>query len=78
MDPSCRQFLSENPELIQFVRYHPVWYRYLARDGLTCTAELQNEADKFYGKTFPQRLEKINNQVQMIHMLMQFSEALKD
>jgi hypothetical protein len=70
-------YLQARPELLQFVRYNPVWYRYLSRDP-GCMEDMEKEAKKFYGKTLPQRLEKMNSQVQMIGMLMQFADAMKD
>ncbi|HLR66037.1 YlbE-like family protein [Virgibacillus alimentarius] len=70
-------YLQNHPELLVFVRYNPVWYRYLSRDP-NKLEELEKEAKRFYGKTFTKRLEKMNNQVQMITMLMQFAGAMKD
>ena len=40
--------------------------------------ELAEEAKFFYGKTLPQRLEKLNNQVQLVNMLVQFAGNMKD
>lgn len=77
MDVICYQYLQKQPELANFVRYNPIWYRYLSRDPQR-VYELVDEAKYFYGKTFPQRLEKLNNQVQMVNMLMQFAESMKD
>lgn len=70
-------YLQAHPELVTFVRYNPIWYRYLSRDPSRLD-DLEKEAKKFYGKTFSQRLEKMNNQVQMIGMMIQFAEAMKD
>lgn len=69
--------LKAHPELTKFVRYNPMWYRYLSRDASRLD-ELEKEAKVFYGKTFSQRLEKVNTQVQTIGMLMQFATAMKD
>lgn len=71
------QFLQANPELLHFVRFNPVWYRYIARDPGVLN-ELPLEAKKFYGKTFPQKLEKWSNQAEMIGMFLHFADALKD
>lgn len=70
-------YLQAHPELLTFVRYNPMWYRYLSRDPSRLET-VEREAKKFYGKTFSQRLEKMNNQVQMISMLMQFAGSMKD
>ncbi|HLR40676.1 MAG TPA: YlbE-like family protein [Virgibacillus sp.] len=69
--------LRAHPELAKFVRYNPMWYRYLSRDA-NRLGELEKEAKIFYGKTFSQRLEKMNSQVQTISMLIQFAETMKD
>ncbi|QGS68600.1 hypothetical protein CV093_09060 [Oceanobacillus sp. 143] len=54
-----------------------MWYRYLSRDPNNIL-EMEKEAKKFYGKTLPQRLEKISSNMQMVGMLMQFADAMKD
>ena len=77
MNAICYQFLQRNPDLANFVRYHPIWYRYLSRDP-NRVYELVDEAKEFYGKTVTQRLKKFNNQVQMVNMLMQFADTMKD
>lgn len=77
MNIICYQYLQRHPDLANFVRYHPIWYRYLSRDPYRIS-ELENEARLFYGKTFPQRLEKLTHQVQMVNMLIQFAGKMKD
>ncbi|MGP4106869.1 YlbE-like family protein [Virgibacillus sp. L01] len=77
METSTYQYLQQNPKLANFVRYNPVWYRYLSRDP-NRVRELNKESKKFYGKTFPQQVEKVGNQVQMVNMLIQFAGAMKD
>ncbi|MBM7598708.1 hypothetical protein JOC34_001065 [Virgibacillus halotolerans] len=77
MDSFSYYYVSNNPEIAKFIRYNPVWYRYLSRDPNRIN-ELEKEAKKFYGKTFPQKVEKLNNQMQMVSMLIQFAGAMKD
>jgi len=77
MNVMCYQYLQKNPDLAVFVRYNPIWYRYLTRDPHRIY-ELVEEAKVFHGKTLPQRLEKLNNQVQMVNMLVQFASNMKD
>lgn len=77
MDPLTYRDLTSNPELLTFVRHNPIWYRYLSRDSHQIH-ELPNAAKDFYGYTFAQRLEKINHQIQMVGMLMKFTEVMKD
>lgn len=69
--------LQSQPELIQFVRYNPKWYRYLMRDPEK-VRDLPKEAKKFYGKTLSQRLEKFSDQVRMVDMMIKFAGAMKD
>lgn len=77
MDAETYRYLTSHPELLTFVRYHPIWYRYLSRDP-NKIHELSRVAKKFYGYTFTQRLERLNNQIQMVGMLIQLTEAMKD
>ncbi|WP_164669117.1 YlbE-like family protein [Virgibacillus doumboii] len=77
MQASVYQYLQQNPRLANFVRYNPEWYRYLSRNPYSLY-EMEKEAKKFYGKTIPQQVEKIGNQVQMVNMLVQFAGAMKD
>lgn len=77
MEPICYQYLRSNPELLRFVRFNPMWYRYLTRDPSRIN-EIEKEARKFYGKTIPQRLEKLSNHVQMASMLIQLAGNMKD
>lgn len=77
MQTYCYHFLQTRPDLLHFVRSNPMWYRYLTRDP-NRIYELEGEAKRFYGKTFPQRLEKFSNQMQMANMLIQFADSMKD
>ncbi|MFD1038757.1 YlbE-like family protein [Virgibacillus byunsanensis] len=77
MQQSIHDYLITRPDLQRFVRYNPVWYRYLTRDP-AMIYKMEKEAKKFYGKTFPQKLGKISDQVQMVSMLVQFAGAMKD
>lgn len=77
MDPKTYRYLIAHPDLLKFVRYHPIWYRYLSRDP-NKIYELPKEAKKYYGNTFPQRLEKVNDRIQMVNMLVQLAEIMKD
>lgn len=77
MDQATYQYLQLHPKLAEFVRYNPVWYRYLTRDPKR-VYELDKEAKIFYEETLSQRLEKVNKQVQMMKMLIQFAGAMKD
>jgi hypothetical protein len=70
-------YIKTRQDLVRFIRYNPEWYRYLARDPSKIN-ECEMEAKRFYGKTFTQKLEKVNQNVQMVGMLLQFAEMMKD
>lgn len=77
MQQNVYDYLKSRPDLIMFVRYNPIWYRYLTRDPER-VYELDQEAKLFYGKTLPQRLEKMNDHVQMIRMFITLTGVMKD
>lgn len=77
MEPICYRYLEQNPDLLHFVRMNPIWYRYLSRDP-SLLPEMKKEAKYFYGKTLSQQINKVNQQIQMVGMLMQFAGAMKD
>lgn len=78
MESAIYQYLRTKPELLEFMRHQPIWYRYLSRDGAKRLAELEKEANIFYGKTFSGRLSRVNDQVQMASMLINVANMLKD
>ncbi|GEN86611.1 YlbE-like family protein [Oceanobacillus sp. FSL W8-0428] len=77
MDNEVITYLKQNPDIAEFVRYHPIWYRYLMRDPNRLT-ELKKEAKKFYGKTFPQKVDNFSNQLQMVRMFAEMAKSMKD
>lgn len=77
MDTPTYRYLVAHPEILSFVRQHPKWYRLLGREpGLL--VDLIRETRVYYGKTFPQRIEKIQEHMQMVQMLLKLSEVMKD
>ncbi|WP_078430637.1 YlbE-like family protein [Alkalihalobacterium alkalinitrilicum] len=70
MRNDINMLLRSQPELKQFIRQHPQWYRKLSRDPYQIK-QLELEANQFYGKTFPQRMEKIQSNLQLAMMLVQ-------
>lgn len=72
MDTNCYNYLKSQPKLLKFVRFNPEWYRYLSRDPSRIT-EIDKEAKKFYGKTWPQQIEKANNHLSMMKMFVQLA-----
>ncbi|ASK63605.1 hypothetical protein CFK37_16285 [Virgibacillus phasianinus] len=72
MDKNCYHYLKSKPALLNFVRHNPEWYRYLTRDP-NKLVEIEKEAKKFYGKTWPQQVEKASSQFSMMKMLVQLA-----
>lgn len=64
--------LDQNLELKQYLRQHPVWYKKLARRP-DLYSEMQAEADDFYGKSFPKRIEKISQGLGMLNMMLEIA-----
>lgn len=77
MDALSYAYLQNRPSLLHFVRYHPIWYRYITRNPENLL-NIEKEAKQFYGKTIPQRLEQMNEHLQMAQMFISFAEAMKD
>ncbi len=77
MDQQTYHYLKRRPELLQFVRIHPEWYRLLARNPMLID-QLEKEANQFYGKTLSHQLERMNHHLQMATMFMQLAKHMKD
>jgi hypothetical protein len=70
MRVEIQQLLLERPEIRQYIRQHPNWYRKLSRDPSQIPL-LEKEANQFYGRTLPQRVEKVQNSLGLVMMLME-------
>ncbi|MED3647880.1 YlbE-like family protein [Halalkalibacterium halodurans] len=68
--------METNPELKRFCRQHPIWYRRLSRDPQQL-AELQKEANYFFGRTFGQRVDRVQKNLGMIMMLIEMLRATR-
>jgi len=77
MDIATYRYLRHNEHLLTFVRHNPIWYRYLSRDP-KAIGKIEQSAKAFYGQTWPQRLEKLNEQIKVVDMLLSFSNIMKD
>jgi hypothetical protein len=69
------QYLDQRPDEKLFVRLHPEWYRLLGRDPWQLS-QLKKSADSFYGRTFGQRLDRLNSQIGLMSMLMNMTQAM--
>ncbi|WP_078554898.1 YlbE-like family protein [Bacillus alkalicellulosilyticus] len=63
-------YVVNKPELRNFIRQHPHWYRRLGREPYSIK-ELEKQANHFYGKTFPQRVEKLQGNLNLAMMMLQ-------
>lgn len=63
--------------MLYFLRKHPIWYRKLSY-GDSAFDEFIREMRLFYGKTIPQRVERVKNQLQMVDLIISLSKAMKD
>lgn len=77
MDQSVMAYLKARPDLLRTVRKQPIWYRYLSRNPSNIQ-ELEKVVKQFYGKNFTGRVEKLNENVQMITMLVQLIELMNE
>ncbi|MDC3416503.1 YlbE-like family protein [Aquibacillus salsiterrae] len=77
MQPDLYYYLQQRADLLHFVRMNPQWYRELTRDP-SRIYDIEKEAKYFYGKTVPQRIEKLSSQMQMVSMIIQMAGAMKD
>lgn len=77
MHQTIYQYIKKNEELLTFLRYHPIWYRYLMRDPQRLHEMIQ-ASKKFHGHTFSQRVDKFTNHMQMVHTLIQLTSAMND
>lgn len=67
-------YLNQRPDLKEYVRQHPYWYRRLSREP-NSVYELENQTKAYFGKTFPQRVERLQNNLQLVMMLMQMLQS---
>ncbi len=77
MEPTIYQAIKNDPGLLHFLRYDPTWYRTLARDPERFS-EMEQQAKLYQGKTMPQRVEKLTEQMQLLGMFLQMASTMKD
>lgn len=68
-------YLNQHPEVKQFIRHNPVWYRYLSRNPQSLS-QLENEVKVFHGKTLPQKLDRFQSNLSMAMMLLDMVRGL--
>ncbi len=75
MRQEIQLYIIQRPELKQFLRRHPVWYRYLSRNPHSL-AQIENEAKIYYGKTFPQKLDRFQSNLNLALMLLEMVKGM--
>lgn len=70
-------FISQDNELKQFLRKQPIWFRRLSRNPYEIRS-FQYAAKFYYQKTFPQRVEKISNSIELATIMLQMFHAMKN
>jgi len=68
-------YLNSSPQLLQFVREQPKWYRKLTRNPHELQL-LEISSMHYYKKTFPHQVEKFTNGVQMASMMMSMFQSM--
>lgn len=77
MQPGLYQYLEGREDLIKFMRMNPEWYRKLTREpGLL--PSMEQETKIYFGQTVSQKMERVNNQIHMVQMLMQMAQTMKE
>jgi hypothetical protein len=74
LDKQLQSYITSNPELSYFIRMNPNWYRRLAREP----QEMRNfeaEAKQYYGKTIPQKVNKVQEKIQSFGMMFELLKA---
>ncbi len=77
LEPETYHYLQQREDLWSFIRKNPEWYRYLSRDK-NRLRELEYTSKQYYGKTLPQRLEKTQQNIQLVQLLMQMAGSMND
>jgi hypothetical protein len=75
MRTNVLHYIKSRPELIQFVRQNPIWYRKLSRNPELIDT-IEKEAKYFYGKTFSQKVNKFQQNIQMASFLLGFLQQM--
>lgn len=75
MRREIQYYLANRPDLLTFVRENPFWYRILTRNPEK-VYEIEEEAKIFYGRTFPQRIDRFKEQLDLVHMLFSLFQVM--
>lgn len=68
-------YIKGKKELLQYIRFEPIWYKKLSRNPGSIK-EFEKSALKFYKKTFPDRMDKLSNGVQFTSMMLSMIQSM--
>lgn len=71
------QYIRSKPNLHQFIREEPKWYRILSRNPHEIK-RMEYEAKKYYKQTIPDRMEQFVNGIQMAQMMMSMFQVMNN
>lgn len=77
MDPSIYQHIKSDSNLLYHLRHDPSWYRKLSKNPMSLS-EMEKQAKRYQGRTIPQRVERISEQMQLLGMFLQMASTMKD
>jgi hypothetical protein len=75
MREEINEYIRLQPQLKQFLREQPIWYRKLGRNPHDIQS-FEISALHHYKKTIPHRVEQFNYSVQMANMMMSMFQAM--
>ncbi|WP_082174336.1 YlbE-like family protein [Bacillus sp. FJAT-27231] len=74
MRQEIMEMIRKNKEWLNYLRKEPSWYRLLSRDPYQIET-FQKASLQFYKKTFPDRLGRFNDSLQMASALMYMMQS---
>lgn len=75
MRREIQNYIHLRPDLVRFIRENPIWYRLLSRSPEKMF-EIDQESKKYYGKTLPQRIDRLQQNIQLANMLVSMMYAM--
>ncbi|MFS0861361.1 YlbE-like family protein [Fredinandcohnia sp. 179-A 10B2 NHS] len=69
-------YIQSNKQLQSFIRENPIWYRRLTRNP-NDLQRMQIEAREYYKQTFPHKIKKFNNSLEMASFMLQMYQGMR-
>lgn len=70
-----QMYLNQRQDLKHYIRINPIWYRRLSRNPQSIN-QMDQEAKIYYGKTFPQKVERFQSNLNMAMMLLEMMKGM--